>query len=414
MNIITLNAGSATLKYKMFALPAEDVLAEGHVDHPSGKDIGQVAQEVIETCRGRGIDAVGHRVVHGGAKFSEPVHLTPDVLAALRSLKELDPVHNPVETAMIEAGLHALPNVPHIAVFDTAFHRTMPEVAWRYALPWEMSDRLGLRRYGFHGISYRYVSQRLLQCLGREETGTRLIVCHLGSGASVCAISGGRSIDTSMGLTPLEGLVMGTRSGDVDPGLVLYLLRTQGMTEAQLDDLLNQQSGLKGLSGRSGDVRVLEEASDRGDARAELALAAFAYRTRKYIGAYAAAIGGVDAIAFTGGIGENSAPMRARICRDMEFLGVTLDNARNGSATPPAIELLTADGSQVSVWMIPTDEERQIARETFALLQPHISHPHILQPHVLHPHELQQHELQQHELQPRVLHPQNQSEAVRI
>ena len=223
---------------------------------------------------------------------------------------------------MIEAGLRLLPDAPAVAVFDTAFHRTLPDVAWRYALPAELSERLHLRRYGFHGLSHKYVSERLLHHLGRDPAGTRLITCHLGSGASVCALRDGKSVDTSMGLTPLEGLVMGTRSGDVDPGLLLYLLRTQGMTPDGLDDLLNHQSGLKGLAGQS-DVRELEQAADAGDERATLALDIFAYRVRKYIGAYAAALGGLDALAFTGGIGEHSPPMRARICRDLEFLGLS-------------------------------------------------------------------------------------------
>jgi len=253
-----------------------------------------------------------------------------------------------------------------VAVFDTAFHRTLPEEAWRYALPSDLADRLGLRRYGFHGISHRFVSGRLLDCLGRAPAGTRLITCHLGSGASVCALLGGASVDTSMGLTPLEGLVMGSRSGDLDPGLLLYLLRTQGMTAQQLDDLLNQDSGLKGLAGKS-DVRDLEQAAGAGDARAGMALEIFAYRVRKYLGAYAAALGGLDAVAFTGGIGERGAGMRARICRGLDFLGVTLDDERNWAATGGAPALISADGGPTPVWVIPTDEERQIAREVAVL-----------------------------------------------
>lgn len=367
MNILTLNAGSATLKYKLFAMPAEDVLAEGSLDHPGGDGIVQAAQKAIEACRGLGIDAIGHRVVHGGARFIAPTRINPDTLGELRKLKGLDPLHNPTEVAMIEAAQHAVPDVPNVAIFDTAFHQTLPEVAWRYALPWELSDRLGLRRYGFHGISHQYVSERLIERLGRKPKHTKLITCHLGSGASVCAIQDGRSVDTSMGLTPLEGLVMGSRSGDVDAGLLLFLLRTQQMTPAHLDDFLNHQSGLLGLSGISSDVRELEQAAKVGDARAELALAIFAYRVRKYIGAYAAALGGLDAIAFAGGIGEHSAAMRARICTGLEFLGVELDTGSNEAADAEA--QISADSSKIKVWMIPTDEERQIARETSALLQ---------------------------------------------
>jgi len=370
MNILALNAGSSTLKYKFFGMPEETVLAGGSLDHPGGEGIVPAARAAIETCRPQGIDALGHRVVHGGTHFSEPVRVTPEALDSLRTLKDLDPLHNPTETAMIEAGLRLLPDAPAVAVFDTAFHHTLPETAWRYALPSDLAARLSLRRYGFHGISHQYVSGRLLHCLGRGPEGTRLIVCHLGSGASVCAVRDGKSVDTSMGMTPLEGLLMGTRSGDVDPGLLLYLLRTQGMTPDGLDDLLNHRSGLKGLSGRSGDVRELEQAADAGDGRAALALDIFAYRVRKYIGAYAAALGGLDAVAFTGGIGEHSAGMRSRICRGLDFLGVGLDNPRNESAAGHIPVQISADGSPVPIWMIPTDEERQIAREVAALLRP--------------------------------------------
>ncbi len=239
----------------------------------------------------------------------------------------------------------------------------MPEIAWRYTLPRDLSDRLNLRRYGFHGLSYQYVSIKLLECLQRNAEGSKLIVCHLGSGASVCALRDGKSVDTSMGLTPLEGLAMGTRSGDVDPGLLLYLLRTQNMTAEQVDDLLNHRSGLLGLSGLSGDVRELETAARSGDKQAETALEIFVYRVCKYIGAYAAVLEGVDAVAFTGGIGQHSPTMRSRICRRLGFLGVYLDEARN-SGTGNAPARISVDTSRVSVWMVPTNEELQIARET--------------------------------------------------
>jgi len=371
MNILALNVGSSSLKFRLFQITAdaETVLTEGAVERLDAGALPDAAEKAIAQCRPFGIDAVGHRVVQGGALFSEPTRVTPDVLQGLRGLEELDPLHNPTEVALIEAALRLLPDAPSVAVFDTAFHRTLPEVAWRYALPSEMADRLGLRRYGFHGISHRYVSGRLLDCLGREAAGTRLITCHLGSGASVCALRDGASVDTSMGLTPLEGLVMGSRSGDVDPGLLLYLLRTQGMTPEQLDDMLNHGSGLKGLTGRS-DVRDLEQAAGAGDARADMALEIFAYRVRKYLGAYAAALGGLDAVAFTGGIGERGAQMRARICRGLDFLGVTLDEGRNGAATGGDPALISAGGGPTAVWVVPTDEELQIAREVSALLQP--------------------------------------------
>ncbi|MGO8671404.1 MAG: acetate/propionate family kinase [Capsulimonadaceae bacterium] len=373
MNILALNAGSSTLKYKLFRMdansePAEQVLTEGTLDHETGGRIVHAAEHVIAECAAHGVDAIGHRVVHGGPVFTEPTRVTPEVMAGLHSLRDLDPIHNPTETAMIEAGLRRLPNVPAVAVFDTAFHRTLPETAWRYALPRDLCDRLHLRRYGFHGISHQYVSGRLIQSLGRSPEGTRLVVCHLGSGASVCAVRDGRSVDTSMGMTPLEGLVMGTRSGDVDPGLLLYLRRATKMTTEAVDDLLNHRSGLLGLSGRSDDVRELESAALGGDECSELALEVFAIRVCKYIGAYAVALEGLDAIAYTGGIGEHSSAMRSRICRRLEFLGLRLDKARNDSPGSDAVRI-SVDGAAVQAWVIPTDEERQVARETVATIR---------------------------------------------
>ena len=368
MNVLALNAGSSSLKFRLFRMAggAEEGLAGGTVERADADSLLPAAQTAIAQCQALGIDAVGHRLVHGGPVFSEPTRVTLDVLDSLRGLCDLDPLHNPSEVALIEEAQRLLPDAPSVAVFDTAFHRTLPEVAWRYALPAGLSDRLHLRRYGFHGISHRYVSGRLLECLGRGPEGTRLITCHLGSGASVCALRDGLSVDTSMGLTPLEGLVMGSRSGDVDPGLLLYLMRTQGMTAEQIDDLLNHDSGLKGLAGK-GDVRDLEQAAEAGEARAELALEIFAYRVRKYLGAYAAALGGLDAVAFTGGIGEHSAAMRGRICRGLDFLGLWLDDDRNVAAGKDAVPVST-DGSPVAIWVVPTDEERQISREVSALL----------------------------------------------
>ena len=369
MNVLALNVGSSSLKFRLFGIASEveTVLTEGSVERLDANALLPATQKALEQCRPFGLDAVGHRLVHGGSKFVEPTRVTPAVLQDLRGLEPLDPLHNPTEVALIEEVQRLLPDTPSVAVFDTAFHRTLPEVAWRYALPTDLSDRLGLRRYGFHGISHRYVSGRLLERLGREAQGTRMITCHLGSGASVCAVRDGQSVDTSMGLTPLEGLVMGTRSGDVDPGLLLYLMRTQGMMAEQLDDMLNHGSGLKGLAGRN-DVRDLEQAAGEGDQQADLALEIFAYRVRKYIGAYAAVLGGLDAVAFAGGIGERSAPMRGRICRGLDFLGLRLDENLNSAATGKEAAPVHAEGSPVAVWIIPTDEERQIAREVAAHL----------------------------------------------
>jgi acetate kinase len=257
--------------------------------------------------------------------------------------------------------------VPAFAVFDTAFHRTIPDVAATYAIPAEVAEKHGLRRYGFHGTSHRYVSQKLLEEMGRAAPGTRLITCHLGNGASVCAIRDGLSIDTSMGMTPLKGLVMGTRSGDIDPGLLMYLMTSERMTVHELDDLLNRHSGLLGLSGKSSDVRELQALAQR-DARAELALSVFAYRVRKYIGAYAAILGGLEAVAFSGGIGEHSAGMRHRICRGLEFLGAELDAPGNAAASGHSCCRISTDASRVRLWVIPTDEELQIGRDVRALL----------------------------------------------
>ncbi|HZT43271.1 MAG TPA: acetate kinase [Chthonomonadaceae bacterium] len=393
MNILVLNAGSATLKFGVFRMAengAGETLAEGLIEGvntpeatlrltPAGQPETrrsieaatpiQAAEQAIRACSDLKIEAAGYRVVHGGSRFVAPTRVTPEILEEVRKLDPLAPLHNPVDRVGIETGLCLLPKVPAVAVFDTAFHASLPEVARTYALPWQLSERSGLRRYGFHGISHRYVSGQLLERLGRDPAGTRLITCHLGNGASLCALRDGKSVETSMGLTPLEGLVMGTRSGDVDPGLLLYLLREGGMTAAELEDVLDHQSGLRGLSGRSSDLRTLEQAAAEGDARAALAMEVFAYRVRKYLGAYAAVLGGLDAVTFTGGIGEHSAAMRQRICEGLEFLGLRLDAPRNAAAIPPNAAPISSEDSAVSVWMIPTNEELQIARETFRLLQ---------------------------------------------
>jgi acetate kinase len=329
VRILTLNPGSSSLKRACYELPAGVAVPE------SGE-----------------IDAIGVRVVHGGSKFVAPVVVDEAVLDGIRELTELAPLHNPAAVKVIEEQRGAHSGVPIVAVFDTAFHQTLPPVAFTYAVP----PGLQVRRYGFHGISYSYVSSRV--------EAARHIVCHLGNGASVCAIEHGRSIDTSMGFTPMEGLVMGTRAGDLDPGVVLYLLR-QGHGEAELDDLLNHNSGLLGVSGRSGDLRELEQAANDGDARAELALELFAYRAAKYVGAYAVALRSVDALTFTAGIGEHSASMRARICERLAFLGIRLDPALNLAARTDERRI---DRGAVPVWVIPTNEELEIAKMTYAAL----------------------------------------------
>src|SRR4051812_12592801 len=374
MNILSLNPGSGTLRYKLLAMPSaggkeadEPVLREGNVDHVHGDETVRAAERAVADCLPLGLDTIGYRVVHGGSRFDGPARITPRVLEAIRSLEDLAPLHNPLDLTIIEAGSRRAPGVPGVAVFDTAFHRTLPEIAWRYALPAEAGADAELRRFGFHGVAHRYVAGRLLECLGRDAAGTRLISCHLGGGASLCAVRDGRSVDTSMGLTPLEGLVMSTRSGDLDPGLVLHLILRKGMSADDVQDLLYRKSGLLGISGRSGDIRNLEPAAARVDRRAELALEAQAYRARKYIGAYAAALGGVDAVALSGTLAENSATLRTRVLRDLEFLGVRLDEDRNRTAGPATPSRISADGSAVPVWVVPADEERQIAREVVGL-----------------------------------------------
>jgi acetate kinase len=396
VNVLALNAGSSSLKFGLYQIATRSVvpLLSGIVE-PIGEAKSEIriskrtqalisetiqaaapsqavegsSRRILEFAAGEAqtaIDAVGCRVVHGGAKFVKPARVTASMLHELRSLEELASLHNPVDVAVLEQVQRSLPETPVFAIFDTSFHQTLPEAAFTYALPFELSDRYGLRRYGFHGISHAYVSRQLIEHLGRGPKGTRIITCHLGNGASVCALRDGASADISMGLTPMEGLVMGTRSGDVDPGLILYLIRTAGLTASEVHDQLNHQSGLLGLSAVSGDVRALEQAAREGNTRAELALAVFAYRTCKYIGAFAAALGGLDAIAFAGGIGEHSASMRRRICERLLFLGLHIDEERNGAATGSQSMKISADDGPVGVWMIPTNEEREIAQVTYA------------------------------------------------
>ena len=388
MNILVLNAGSSTLKFRLFK--DETLLASGLVEKWGTAEANLVvtvdgrpaerkavpaetpadaAEHAIRACLPLGVDVLGHRVVHGGPRYSEPTRVTPQVIEGIRDVSALAPLHNALALEGIEAGLRLLPNVPAVAVFDTAFHRTIPDAAALYALPLELSRKHHLRRYGFHGISHEYVSHRLLECIRRQAPGSRLITCHLGNGASVCAIRDGRSIDTSMGFTPMEGLIMGTRTGDIDPGLVLHLITALKMEATEVDTLLNRRSGLLGLSGRSGDMRDIEQAAEARDPRAALAIEAFAYRLQKYIGAYAAALGGIDAIAFTGGIGEHSTGIRRRVAAGLEFLGAVLDPHRNSEADPRECTRISADGGAFQLWAIPTDEERQIAREVRELLK---------------------------------------------
>lgn len=386
MNVLSLNPGSSSLKFGLYAFDASGLDREIHsgvlerlgtadavlkVDSEDGAHIernvgsvrlSQAVRHAVEECEAVAkVGAVGCRVVHGGASFSTPILVDEPALEAVRALSPLAPLHNARDVETIEGAEKALGNVPVVAVFDTAFHHTLPPEAFTYALPKELISKHGLRRYGFHGISYRYVSEQLVALLG--SNAERLVVCHLGNGASVCAIFKGESIDTSMGMTPLEGLVMGTRCGDVDPGLILFLEREEHIHMRELDKMLNSRSGLAGLSGIGGDVRELEAGAKKGNPSAELALEVFAYRIAKYVGAYAVSLGGLDALAFCGGIGEHSADIRQRVCNRLEFLGIRLDD-RNES--PKWIDGVAGIGARA--WSVRTDEARQIARETFALL----------------------------------------------
>jgi acetate kinase len=347
VKVLVFNPGSSTLKFALFALPATEAALSDVVEGTAGS-MSKAAAEVIGKLGGESIEAVGCRVVHGGARFLEPTLVDDAVLEEIGALADLAPIHNPLAVQVIEEVRRSLPGLPVVAVFDTSFHRTLPAVASTYAVPGE----LGVRRFGFHGVSYSYVAKRL-KALGRDG---RAVVCHLGNGASVCAIRDGKSVDTSMGLTPMEGLVMGTRAGDLDPGVVLLLLR-RGMSEEDIDGLLNRRSGLFALSGSS-DMREIEGAAAAGDERAELALDIFAYRVAKYVGAYAVAVGGLETLVFTAGIGEHSSSMRSRICARLGFLGVRLDHDRNGAALKGERRI---DSGPVEVLVIPTNEELEIA-----------------------------------------------------
>ena len=399
MNLLILNAGSSSLKFRIFRITQlhsvseqEQVLAEGFVErigtnaasiqyrireqtpvsimvsaHDHTEAVELLLKLLINHDRSESlkIDCTGHRIVHGGARFYKPARIDSDLLKEIEALNELAPLHNRSGHAVIAACIASLPNIPAVAVFDTGFHHSLPSIASHYAIPSSLAKAHNLRRYGFHGISYKYVSEKL-----KEEAGAipRLILCHLGSGASVCALQDGQSVDTSMGFTPMEGLMMGTRCGDIDPGLLLYLLNKDGISSEELDTILNHQSGLLGLSGISNDVRDIEMAAQSGNESALFALERFSYSIRKYIGAYSAALGGLDGIGFTGGIGEHSASVRRSVCTGLEYLGLKIDPEANDKADGSDLAAIHHSEGKVRIYVIPTDEERQIARETFALL----------------------------------------------
>jgi acetate kinase len=367
--VFVLNAGSSSIKYTVLDAGTGEVLADGIVERigvpGSGvPDHAAALSTVLGAIGDRPIDAVGHRIVHGGERFTEATPIDDDVEAAIEGLIELAPLHNPAGLAGIRAARAALPDVPHVAVFDTAFHATIPPEASTYAIDAGLAARHGIRRYGFHGTSYQYVSRVAAELLGRADA--RIIVLHLGNGASAAAISAGRSIDTSMGLTPLEGLVMGTRSGDIDPAIVFHLHRVAGLAVDELDDLLNRKSGMLGLSGNA-DMREVIAAAESGDDASTLALEVYLHRIRHYIGAYAAVLGGLDALVFTAGVGENSPEVRAGSVRGLGFLGIELDQDANASREDGP-RSISAGGSRVAVLVIPTDEELEIAQQTARLV----------------------------------------------
>lgn len=396
MKVLVLNCGSSSIKYKLFDMDNKSVIAQGGIEKiglkdsflkftlPNGekkileKDIPEhtVGVEfILETLTSAEygaiksldeINAVGHRMVHGGEKFAKSVLLTDEVLEAFVACNDLAPLHNPANLKGVNAVTAILPNVPQVGVFDTAFHQTMPDYAYMYAVPYELYKKYGVRRYGFHGTSHRYVSQRVCDFLGTTAEGKKIITCHIGNGASISAIKDGKCQDTSMGLTPLEGLMMGTRSGDIDAGAVTYIMEKEGLDAAGISNLLNKKSGVMGVFGPSSDMRDLEAAAAKGEARALLAEQMYFYRIKKYIGSYAAALGGVDIIVFTGGVGENQASARWAACEGLNFMGVKLDAEKNKVRGEEIV--ISAEDSKVKVVVIPTDEELMIASDTMDIL----------------------------------------------
>jgi acetate kinase len=396
MKVLVINAGSSSVKYQLFDMGDESRLAKGIIDR-IGMEGALLSHEPLARARVETrvvipdyesamelisktlvhpdhgviqsmdeISAVGHRVVHGGEEFVESVLITEEVEDAIERYFDLAPLHNPPNMEGIKACKKLLPGVPQVAVFDTAFHETIPQHAYLYAIPYELYEKHFIRRYGFHGTSHRYVAQRAAEMLNQPLETLKMVTCHLGNGCSMTAVKNGKSVDTSMGFTPLEGLVMGTRSGDIDPAIILYLISRLGMNPEEINTMLNKESGLLGLSGYK-DMRDVQKSAAEGSQKARIALRIFAYRVRKYIGAYAAAMGGLDVIVFTAGIGENAATLRAEICEDLEFLGVEIDPERNRAVGKEAT--ISSDASRVKVLIVPTDEELMIARDTTRIVR---------------------------------------------
>ena len=395
MNVLVINCGSSSLKYQLINSDTEDVLAKGLCERigidgrlvyqkagcdkevteaamPTHKEAIQMVLDALVNDKTGAIaslsevNAVGHRIVHGGEKFASSAVITDEMLEAVAECNELAPLHNPANLIGINACKELMPGVPMVGVFDTAFHQTMPEKAYLYGLPYEYYEKYKIRRYGFHGTSHSYVSKEIASFLGMDINNSKIIVCHLGNGASVSAVKDGQCVDTSMGLTPLEGLVMGTRSGDIDPAIMEHIAKKENLDLAGVMNVLNKKSGVQGISGLSSDFRDLEEGMNAGNKRAEAAIEVFSYRVAKYVGSYAAAMNGVDAIAFTAGIGENADVVREKVCAYLGYLGITLDAEANAQRGDNRV-ISTAD-SKVKVAVIPTNEELAICRETVALI----------------------------------------------
>ena len=400
MKILVLNCGSSSIKYKLFDMDKNDVIAQGGIEKIGMKGSflkltdanGEkviIEKEIPEhTCGVKFIfevlttgkyavlkslnelNAVGHRMVHGGEKFNKSVLLTPEVLEAFAACNDLAPLHNPANLKGVNAVSELLPNIPQVGVFDTAFHQTMPDYAYLYAIPYELYQKYGVRRYGFHGTSHRFVSGEIFKYLNMPVEGSKVITCHIGNGGSITAVKDGKSVDTTMGLTPLEGIMMGTRSGDIDGGAVTFLMEKEGLDSTGMSNLLNKKSGLLGISGVSSDMREVTASMEAGNERAALAKKMYAYRIKKYIGAFAAAMGGVDVIIFTGGVGENRHEVREAVCENMEFLGIKLDKEQNAKIMFGKDGIISTADSKVKVVVLPTDEELMIAQDTLALINP--------------------------------------------
>lgn len=397
MKILVLNCGSSSIKYALYDMDTKTVMTSGGAERVgldgafvkvklANGEKRKVMHDIPEHTEGvkfifsllvdpeigvikdlKEIDAVGHRTVHGGEKFNKSVRLTEEVLKVYEECNDLAPLHNPANLKGIRAVQELMPEMPQVGVFDTAFHQTMPKEAFMYALPYELYEKYGVRRYGFHGTSHRYVSQRVCEFLGVKPEGKKIITCHIGNGASIAAVKDGKCVDTSMGLTPLEGLIMGTRSGDVDGGALTFIEKKLGLDADGLSDLLNKKSGMLGITGISSDMREIEKAFEEGNERAKLAFDMYFYRIRKYIGAYAAAMDGCDIIVFTAGVGENQPSLREEVCKKLTYLGVEIDVEKNKNLRGKEA-LISTPESKVAVCVIPTDEELMIASDTMALL----------------------------------------------